>query len=54
MLCGLLATLSLSNMELESVRLTLAYIVSLGCLSLGVYIAYAAYQEHKTQKLTEE
>lgn len=51
MLCGVFATLSVLNKDLEGIRLILANTVSIGCLPLGLFIAYTAYQEHKTQVL---
>lgn len=50
-LCGLLATHILVNVELEGLRLVLAGIVSIGCIPICIIIGYAAYQEHKNEVL---
>lgn len=51
MLCGLLATHILVDLELEGLRKVLASIVSIGCIPLCIVIGYVAYQEHKNEVL---
>ena len=45
--CGSMASLSVVIMDLAGLPLVLASIVGIGCLPLGAFMGYTAYQESK-------
>jgi ABC-type glycerol-3-phosphate transport system permease component len=47
LICAAMANYCALTMDLNGVRLVLVNIVGMGCLPLGMFMAYTAYQERK-------